>query len=426
MADQRVVITGIGCVSPLGETAEDTWQAILAGVCGFRLIEKFKDFPSAVFALAATSDPEKLMPEVDPQFARRLTLPMVLFFSAVREAYAQARIKDSHFKRPIGIIAGTTANYPVELEPEDLLHYYRFSHGSQMNWPEYLAATDYAPDHAWQHITNFLTCFPAMHYGFTGYNRTIHAACACGSHTVGEAYRLIKHGYADIIFAGAAEAFVNVGGVSALSILGVLSKQHDPQFACRPFDVDRDGIVLGEGAAVLTLESLESAQGRGVPILAEIVGFGMSSNAFRVSDSPLGGEQPAHAIRNCLQDAGVQPEQIDAISAHATSTKQNDVAETHALKLALGACATHIPTFALKSALGHSLSASGALELAMCVYALQTNTLPPIRSYRTPDRECDLSIVKELHQVPSMQYLLKNAFGFGGQNGSILLKKWSA
>ena len=425
MNGRRVVITGIGCISPLGVTAEETWQGALSGAHGFRLLEEFQHFPAAVYALAATHDPQELMPGVHPRYVRKLTLPMMLFFASVKEAYTQARLADSRSKRPIGIIAGTTSNYPVEIAQEDLLNYYRYAENDEMNWQEYLNARSYPQDHMWQHITNFLTCFPAMHFGFTGYNRTIHTSCACGTHAVGEAFRLIKFGHADTMLAGAAEAFVNFAGVSALGILGVLSKQRDRRFACRPFDANRDGIVLGEGAATLVLESLDTALERGAPILAELVGFGMSTNAFRVTDSPLDGRAPSWAISNCLEEAGISPEQINAISAHATSTRQNDVAETNALKLALGEHATQIPTFALKSALGHSLSASGATELAMCVQALLTDMLPPIASYRTPDKDCDLTIVREPTRVEGLQYLLKNSFGFGGQNGSLLLKKWS-
>lgn len=425
MNGRRVVITGIGCISPLGVTAEETWQGALSGVHGFRVLEEFQHFPAAVYALAATHDPQELMPGVHPRHVRKLTLPMMLFFASVKEAYTQARLADSRSRRPIGIIAGTTSNYPVEIAQEDLLGYYRYAENDEMNWEKYLSAKSYPQDHMWQHITNFLTGFPALHFGFSGYNRTIHTSCACGTHAVGEAYRLIKFGYADTILAGAAEAFVNFAGVSALGILGVLSKQRDCRFACRPFDANRDGIVLGEGAATLVLESLDSALERGAPILAELAGFGMSTNAFRVTDSPADGRTPSRAISHCLEEAGVLPEQIGAISAHATSTRQNDVAETNALKLALGEYATQIPTFALKSALGHSLSASGATELTMCVQALQSGMLPPIASYRTPDPDCNLAIVREPTRVKDLHYLLKNSFGFGGQNGSLLLKKWA-
>jgi 3-oxoacyl-[acyl-carrier-protein] synthase II len=425
MGGQRVVITGVGCISPLGLSVEATWHAILASQHGFRLVEEYQDFPAAVFAVAATHHPRELMPEVNSRFARRLTLPMIFFFAAVSQALRQSELEGRETEQRIGLIGGTTANYPVEVTPELLASYYRYFNGQEIDWERMLDAISYPQDHMWQHTTNFLTCFPAYHFGLTGINRTIHASCACGTHAVGEAYRLIQHGHADIILAGAAESLINFGGISALSRLGVLSPQRDCAIASRPFDAERDGLVLGEGAGVLVVESLKSAQERDAPILAEIAGFGATSNAYRVTDSPVDGESASRAISMCLQEAGVTPEQVGAISAHATSTKQNDLAETNAIKLALGKQATHIPTFALKSYLGHSLSASGAIELVLAIPTLQTGILPPILSYQYPDKDCDLNIVREITTTTDLTYILKNSFGFGGQNGSILLKKWN-
>jgi 3-oxoacyl-[acyl-carrier-protein] synthase II len=235
---------------------------------------------------------------------------------------------------------------------------------------------------------------------------------------------MIKHGQAEVILAGGAEALVTFAGVTALTKLGVLSGQTDPAIACRPFDLDRDGLVLGEAAGVLVVESLDSARQRGAPILAEIAGFGSSGNAFRITDSPSDGLGASFAITRCLAEAGIKPEEISAISAHATSTKQNDLSETNAIKRALGETATRIPVFALKSVLGHSLSAAGAVELVAGVNTVQTGYIPHIRSYHTPDSDCDLNVVTSPVQAASFKYLLKNSFGFGGQNGSLLLKAW--
>lgn len=263
-----------------------------------------------------------------------------------------------------------------------------------------------------------------MHFGLSGINETTHSACAAGTHAVGAAFRAIKHGRADVILAGAADAMVDWVGLSALGRLGVLSPHKDPSNACRPFDVNRNGMVVGEGAGVLAVESLESAERRDAPILAEIVGFGSTANAYRITDSPVDGKVTSEAIGGAIREAGIKPSEIDAISAHGTSTAQNDIAETNALKRALGAVATKIPTMAPKALLGHALSAAGAIELVAAVRVLQTGLLPGAPSYREPDPDCDLAIVGKAHVEKSVRYLLKNSFGFGGQNGSLVLKQW--
>jgi 3-oxoacyl-[acyl-carrier-protein] synthase II len=422
MSQQRVVITGIGAVSSLGASAQSTWDAINAGQSGIRSLDEYAGFPAQVFAPA-------LMPtrKLDGmrKVASKLTLPMLLFCASVREAFEAAHLEELPDRGRVGIIAGTTANYPVDVDPEDLVVYAGCAEDHKIRWARFLRGHAYDPDHFFRHTTNLLTCLPALLFNLSGPNETLHNACASGTQTVGEAFRMIRHGRADAMIAGGAEALVNLAGATAMSKLGVLTPQTDPSLACRPFDRDRDGLVLGEGAAAIVVESLASAQARGVEVLAEIVGFGSTANAYRVTDSPLDGAAAAHSITLCLADAGIQPEEIDLISAHGTSTRQNDAAESNAVRRALGSVGESIPVCALKSVLGHALSAAGALEIAMGVRTLQTGFIPHVPTYRTRDAECPLNVVVGQPLRRPVELLLKNSFGFGGQNGSLLLRRWS-
>jgi len=426
MNARRVVVTGLGCVSPLGASAAELWENMQLGRSGIRRCPEYGDFPASVFAPVTTPSSVLLGPEVDARVGHALTRPMQMLFSAVREALGHADLHRFTDQIRVGLIAGTTANHPVEMESEEVVRYFQCSEDGEIDWTRYLKKHEYPKSNMFRHMTHLLTCFPASHFELRGVNDSLHNACASGTQAVGSAFRMIKHGYADVILAGGADAMVSWAGVTALGKLGVLSPHQDPEEACRPFDERRNGLVLGEGAAVLAVESLESAERRGAPILAEILGFGSTGNAYRITDSPVEGISASIAIRQSLEEARLDPGQIDAISAHGTSTSQNDLAEANAMKLALGAAATRIPTMAPKALLGHSLSAAGAVELVAAVRVLQTGVLPGAPSYRRPDPECDLSIVARSTRAPATTHLLKNSFGFGGQNAALILKKWPA
>jgi len=445
MSTRRAVVTGLGCVSALGASATELWENMKKGRSGIRTVDAYREFPASVFAPVDLPS-SVLVGDVAPEVRRNLTRPMELLYSAVREALGQAKLLGVTDTLPVGLIAGTTANYPVEMEPEAvagfytaddeidwpkgpeaLLQYYACSKDATdggVDWAKFLRTHAYPRNHMLRHMTNLLTCFPAMHFRLRGVNQTIHNACASGTQAVGAAFRLIKHGRAEVVLAGGTDTLVNWAGVTALAKLGVLSPQPDPTKACRPFDAKRDGLVLGDGAGILVIESLESAERRGAPILAEVVGFGSTANAYRITDSPVEGKSASVAITESLREAGIEPKHVDVISAHATSTPQNDLAEANAIKRALGDVATRIPTIAPKALLGHTLSGAGAVELVAAVRTLQTGFLPPAPSHREPDPEINLSVVVEPAQAP-VTYLLKNSFGFGGQNGALILKKWS-
>ncbi|WP_394834229.1 beta-ketoacyl-[acyl-carrier-protein] synthase family protein [Pendulispora rubella] len=426
MKARRVVVTGLGCVSPLGASATELWENMQLGRSGVRKCAEYRDFPASVFAPVTIPSSALLGPNLDARAGHALTRPMQMLFSAVREALEHADLLRFVESRRIGLIAGTTANHPVEMESEEIVRYHEHWKDDAIDWAGYAKKCAYPKSNMFRHLTDLLTCFPASYFGLRGINDSLHNACASGTQAVGSAFRLIKHGHADVILAGGSDAMVSWAGVTALGKLGVLSPHPDPEEACRPFDERRNGLVLGEGAAVLAVESLESAAQRGAPILAEILGFGSTGNAYRITDSPVAGVSASVAIRQSLEEAQLDPDRIDAISSHGTSTPQNDLAEANAIKLVLGASATQVPTMAPKALLGHSLSAAGAVELVAAVRVLQTGFLPGAPSYRRPDPECNLSIVGPGSARASVTHLLKNSFGFGGQNAALILKKWPA
>lgn len=425
MNTRRVVVTGLGCVSALGASAAELWDNMRLGHSGIRRCPEYADFPASVLAPVTISSSRLLGPELDARAGQTLTRPMQMLFSAVREA-----LEHAHLRREdgisIGLIAGTTANHPVEMESDEVIRYFECSEDGAIDWCRYARRHVYPTGSSYQRSTQRLTCFPAAHFGLRGINESLHNACASGTLSVGSAFRLIKHGHADVILAGGADAMVSWAGVTALGRLGVLSPHPDPEEACRPFDERRNGLVLGEGGAVLVVESLESAERRRAPILAEIRGFGSTANAYRITDSPVEGVAASVAIRAALEEARLAPDQLDAISTHGTSTPQNDLAEANALRLALGPRAAEIPAMAPKALLGHSLSAAGAVELVAAVRVLQTGFLPGAPSYRRPDPECNLSVVGPGSLHAPVRRLLKNSFGFGGQNAALILEKWPA
>lgn len=417
-----MVISGMGCVSPLGLDVAATWAAVRDGRSGIRPVAALRSFPATVYAPAVSTDPTVLAPELPPGAAGALTPPMLLFLAAVREALAQAGLEPGGDGPDpcLGVIVGTTANYPVAVEAEGFLDLRRHWDGSAVDW----AGVRGDPAGFWRHVTELLSGAPASVHGLGGANLTVHNACASGTQAVGEAFELVRNGYADAVVAGGAEALASFAGVTVLTKLSLLSQNPDPETACRPFDLNRDGLVLGEGAGAVVLESLDRALERGAPALAEVVGFGSTANAYRVTDSPADGIAASWAIEQCLRQSGVAPDEIDAVSAHATSTQQNDVSEANALRRALGPAAARVPVAALKSMLGHSLSAAGAVELVLAVESMREGLLPPVVSYRTPDPAIGLDVVTSPRRR-RIDHLLKNSFGFGGQNGCLLLRRWS-
>jgi 3-oxoacyl-[acyl-carrier-protein] synthase II len=265
----------------------------------------------------------------------------------------------------------------------------------------------------------------AIRLGIRGPNLAVITACATGSNTIGEAAEMIRRGSADVILAGGAEAAVVPLALAGLGVMNALSTRNDdPQRASRPFDLNRDGFVVGEGAAVLMLESLEYAQGRGARILAEVTGYGTSDDAYHISAPAENGAGAALCMNLALESANLRPEDVDYINAHGTSTLLNDKSETAAIKTAFGAQAYRVPISSTKSMTGHLLGASGALEAAVCVQVIQAGLLPPTINYETPDPECDLDYVPNQARQKAVFNVMSNSFGFGGHNATLILSRF--
>ncbi|MBU2609647.1 MAG: beta-ketoacyl-ACP synthase II, partial [Chloroflexi bacterium] len=265
----------------------------------------------------------------------------------------------------------------------------------------------------------------AIQLGIRGPNLAVITACATGSNTIGEAAELIRRGSADVVLAGGAEAAVVPLALAGLGAMTALSTRNDdPQRASRPFDRNRDGFVIGEGAAVLVLESLENAQGRGAQILAEVTGYGTSDDAYHISAPAENGAGAALCMKLALENASLRPQDIDYINAHGTSTFLNDKSETAAIKTTFGAQAYKIPVSSTKSMTGHLLGASGALEAAVCVQVIQEGLMPPTINYETPDPECDLDYVPNQARQKAVRHVMSNSFGFGGHNATLILSRF--
>jgi len=411
---KRVVVTGMGCVSPLGLTLETTWEGAIAGRSGVGPISLFdaSDLKTRFAAEVKDFDPQQALGRRE---ARRMDRYTQLAAVAVQEAIAHARltIDDSNRDR-VGILLGTGIGGAGTLVAETRKMAER---GPRWVSPHLIPMM--LPDAAPGHI--------AILVGARGPNMSIVTACASGTNAIGEAAEMIRRGAADVMLAGGSEAGVIDVALAGFSVMDALSSRNeDPQRASRPFDLDRDGFVIGEGAAFVVLESEASARARGATPLAEVVGYGTTNDAFHVSAPAENGAGAAACMRLALEDAGLEPHAIEYINAHGTSTKLNDSSETIAIKTVFGEAAYGIPVSSTKSMTGHLLGAAGALEAIFCIQALRTGVLPPTINYETPDPVCDLDYVPNQARRASPRIALSNSFGFGGHNASLILARVDA
>lgn len=414
MSRKRVVVTGMGCVSPLGLTLETTWEGAIAGRSGVGPISLFdaSDLKTRFAAEVKDFDPQQALGRRE---ARRMDRYTQLAAVAVQEAIAHARltIDDSNRDR-VGILLGTGIGGAGTLVAETRKMAER---GPRWVSPHLIPMM--LPDAAPGHI--------AILVGARGPNMSIVTACASGTNAIGEAAEMIRRGAADVMLAGGSEAGVIDVALAGFSVMDALSSRNeDPQRASRPFDLDRDGFVIGEGAAFVVLESEASARARGATPLAEVVGYGTTNDAFHVSAPAENGAGAAACMRLALEDAGLEPHAIEYINAHGTSTKLNDSSETIAIKTVFGEAAYGIPVSSTKSMTGHLLGAAGALEAIFCIQALRTGVLPPTINYETPDPVCDLDYVPNQARRASPRIALSNSFGFGGHNASLILARVDA
>ena len=409
---KRVVVTGLGCVSPVGNNVEETWQALLAGKSGAASITQFDagqhktKFASEVkgfdgLALFGVREARKM--DRFTQFAMAATL----------EALEQANflINESNRDR-VGVLIGSGIGGIITLlEQAEVMR----ERGPDRISPFLIPMM----------ISDSAAGMVAIRLGARGPNMAIATACATGSNAIGEAAEMIRRGVADVMIAGASEASIVGVAMGGMNVMGALStRNEDPEKASRPFDKDRDGFLMGEGAGILLLESLDHAQARGANILCEVSGYGTSDDAYHVSAPAENGAGAALSMQYALDDAGLKPKDIGYINAHGTSTPLNDKSETAAIKTVFGEQAYNIPISSTKSMTGHLLGASGAVEAIVCAKVFEENILPATINYETPDPECDLDYVPNQTRKVRPGNIMSNSFGFGGHNATLVMSRF--
>jgi len=410
---RRVVVTGLGLVTPVGNSVEASWSALVAGMSGAARIQRFDAtaFDTQFACEVKGFDPLSVM---DRKEAKRMDPYCHFAIAAAKEAIENAGL-GGHFPDPTrtGVIIGTGVGGITTLEEQCAVF---LSKGPNRVSPFFVPM--FIPDMAAGLIS--------IRWGIKGPNLCTVSACASSAHAIGESFRIIANGDADIMVAGGSEAAITGLAMAGFANMKALStRNEDPTAASRPFDKDRDGFVMGEGAGVCILESLESATARGARILAEIVGYGMSGDAYHMSAPAPEGRGAQQAMRDALRDANVRQEQIGYINAHGTSTPHGDVAETQALKAVFGDHAKKLVFGSTKSMTGHLLGAAGGAEFIVCTLVLQHGVIPPTINYQTPDPDCDLDCAPNTAVHRTVDVVMSNSFGFGGHNVSLIARRFA-
>jgi 3-oxoacyl-[acyl-carrier-protein] synthase II len=411
MAGRRVVVTGVGIIAPVGLDIASAWENILAGRSGIQPITHF---------------------DVEP-FSSRFGGPIYGFDATQYVSKKEAKKMDAFIH--YGVAAGTQAiessGLPISDETRRRIGVAIGSGiggitGIENNYAAYAAGgpRKISPFFVPANIVNMVAGDLSIKYGLKGPNFSIVSACSTGTHNIGEAAYMIRHGVVDAMVAGGSEMATSPVGLGGFAAARALSTRNDdPQGASRPFDKDRDGFVLSDGAGVVVLEEYEAAVRRGAPILAEVVGIGMNSDAYHMTAPSENGTGAADCMRMAMEDAGLAPEDIDYINAHGTSTPAGDIAETRGVKLALGDHAKKVAVSSTKSMTGHMLGAAGGAEAIFSILALRDQVAPPTINYETPDPECDLDYVPNTAREMKIDVALSNSFGFGGTNGTLIFKR---
>ena len=413
MSKRRVVVTGMGMISPVGNTVESTWQALLAGQSGVELIEHFDTAPFATRFAAMVKNFDGENYNISRKDARKMDFFIQYGIAAGIQAMQDAGIEitEENAER-IGCAIGSGIGGLGLIEEN---HSALINGGPRKISPFFVPST----------IVNMISGHLSIIYGLKGPSITIATACSSGVHNIGHAARMIAYGDADAMLAGGGEKASTPLGIGGFGAARALSTNNDnPKGASRPWDKERDGFVLGDGAGIMFLEEYEHAKKRGAKIYAELVGFGMSSDAYHMTSPPPDGNGAALAMKCALRDAGITPEQVGYINAHGTSTPAGDKAETQAVKSIFKENANKVMVSSTKSMIGHLLGAAGAVESIFTVLALRDQAIPPTINLDNPDDGCDLDYVPHTaRQVKDLEYALCNSFGFGGTNGSVLFKK---
>lgn len=411
MNKRRVVITGLGTVNALGLNTTDTWQALLAGKSGISTIEHFdtEGYATRIAACIPDFDISAIMTEKE---ARKIDLFLQYALVAAEEAILDANLPDSIDRDRIGVAVGSGIGGLSTIENS---HAQLLKSGPRRVSPFLVPGA----------VINMASGNIAIRHGFRGPNFAITTACTTGTHNIGYAARTIAYGDADVMIAGGAEAASSPLGIAGFSAARAMSNRNDePQRASRPWDKERDGFVLGDGSAVLVLESLEHAQARGATIYAELSGLGLSDDAHHITSPPEDGSGAAAAMHNALKDADLQPEDIAYINAHGTSTQVGDIAETRAIKSVFGEHAYKLGVSSTKSMTGHLLGAAGAIEALITILAIRHNIAPPTINLDNPDEGCDLDYIAHTARPMTINAAISNSFGFGGTNGSLLFTRY--
>jgi len=409
---KRVVVTGLGCVSPVGNNVEETWQALLAGKSGADDITQF-DASQHKTRFAAEVKGFDGVALFGVREARKMDRFTQFAMAATLEALEQANYSiDESNRDRIGVLIGSGIGGVITLlEQAEVLR----ERGPDRISPFLIPMM----------ISDSAAGMIAIRLGARGPNMALATACASGSNAIGEASEIIRRGTVDAMIAGASEASLVALAMGGMNVMGALSTRNDdPQKASRPFDKDRDGFLMGEGAGIVLLESLEHAQARGAKILCELTGYGTSDDAYHVSAPAENGAGAALSMQYALDDGDFEPEDIGYINAHGTSTPLNDKSETAAIKTVFGEQAYSIPISSTKSMTGHLLGASGAVEAIVCAKVFQDNILPATINYETPDPDCDLDYVPNQTRSATPEHIMSNSFGFGGHNATLILSRF--
>lgn len=414
MNGRRVVITGAGVVSPIGSSLQTFWSSCIAGRSGIRKIEQIPEidlYPSRIGGEVTDFDPDLYMSGSE----KRKMDPFTRFGigAAVCAVEDSGLDMDRETAERVGVIIGSGIG-GLQIHEEMVKVFYE------------KGPSRFKPMMIPQMITDMLSGRVAIRYNCKGPNFSISSACGSGAHAIGECFRMVQYGDADVMITGGAEAAITRTGLGGFCVLRAVSTRNDePEKASRPFDAERDGFVISEGAGVLVLEELEHARKRGAKIYAEIAGYGRNSDAFHITAPDESGSGGAACMRMAMKDAGIAAEEVGYINAHGTSTPLNDVQETKAIKLALGEeNAGKVPVSSLKSMTGHPLGAAGAMEAVASILTLQEGIIPPTINYENPDPECDLDYVPNEAREKRVQTVLSNSFGFGGHNATLCFRRF--
>jgi 3-oxoacyl-[acyl-carrier-protein] synthase II len=411
LSKRRIVVTGLGMLSPLGSTVEDSWAAALAGRSGIGPITRFDTtgFPCTIAGSVRDFEVSRYMPAKE---ARRMDLFMQYGVAAGVQAIADSGLEITDANRArIGLVMGAGIGGLATIE--DNYGKYLETKTPKKISPFYIPAS----------IVNMTSGHLSIMYGITGPNLAVITACTTSTHSVGIGMRTIQHGDADVVIAGGSEMAQTPTAVGGFCQARALSTRNDePEKASRPWDRDRDGFVMGDGAGAMVLEEYEAAKKRGARVYAELIGFGMSGDAFHITAPPDDGAGARLSMENCLRDAGINPDEVQHVNAHATSTPLGDVAETIALKNAFGAHAKKLAVSGTKSMTGHLLGAAGVVEAIFSVLAIRDQVAPPTINLDNPGEGCDLDYVPHTARQMKIDTVVSNSFGFGGTNGTLVFR----